>query len=101
MSGTGTLGIGEQLTILPHFQPLAERDTPVEVRVRWDSAGRDTMLTRRRGVPFGKPIGNGVYFEFRHAWADTGMKRVDVRVLTAGHEEFASNTDIHVVTARP
>jgi hypothetical protein len=101
MSGSGTLGIGEQLALLPHFQPLVDQDSPVEVRVRWDSGGRDTVLTRRRGVPFGKPIGNGVYFEFRHAWADTGMKRVEVRVLTAGHEEFETHHDIHVVTSRP
>lgn len=101
MSGSGTLGIGEQLALLPHFQPLVEQDRPVEVRVRWDSGGRDTVLTRRRGVPFGKPIGNGIYFEFHHAWADTGMKRVEVRIVTEGREEYESRQDIHVVTARP
>ena len=97
MSGTGTLGIGEQLSLLPHFQPLLPQDLPTEVRVRWDSGGRDTVLTKRRGAPFGTPIGNGLYFTFRHAWADTGMKRVEVRIRTAGGETFESHQDIHVV----
>lgn len=99
MSGTGTLGIGERFSLLPHFQPLLPKDLPAEVRVRWDSAGRDTVLARRRGVPFGTPIGNGVYFTFRHAWADTGMKRVGVRIRTVGGEEFESHQYIHVVPA--
>jgi hypothetical protein len=58
-SGTGTLGIGEQLTLLPHFQPLAERDTPVEVRVRWDSAGRGPRRTPRPRRPQGKTHRSG------------------------------------------
>lgn len=97
MSGSGTLGIGEELSLLPHFQPLLPEDLPAEVRVRWDRGGRDTVLTKRRGVPFGTPIGTGVYFTFRHAWADTGMKRVEVRIRTVGGEEFQSQQDIHVV----
>lgn len=97
MSGSGTLGTGEQLSLLPHFQPLLPQDLPAEARVRWDSGGRDTVLTKRRGVRFGTPIGNGVYFTFRHAWADTGMKRVEVRIRTVGGEEFETHEDIHVV----
>jgi len=101
MSGSGTLGAGENLALLPHYQPLIARDLPVEVRVRWDSGGRDTVLTRRRGVPFGKPIGNGVYFEFRHAWADTGMKPVRVEIRTKGGEAYEARHDIHVVPHHP
>lgn len=96
-SGSGTLGVGEEIALLPHFRALLPRDSVVEVRVRWDSGGRDTVLAHRRGARFGKPIGNGEYFEFRHAWADTGMKRVEVHVLTAGHEDFETHEDIHVV----
>ncbi|MFL5561490.1 MAG: hypothetical protein ACJ79K_08455 [Gemmatimonadaceae bacterium] len=101
MSGSGTLGIGEKLALVPNYLPLLARDLPVEVRVRWDSGGRDTVLTRRRGVPFGQPIGNGVYFEFHHAWADTGMKQIRVAIRTRGGETFEAREDIRVVPYHP
>jgi len=101
MSGTGTLGIGEELNLLPHYQALLPTDSAMEVRVRWDSGGADSVLTRRRGVPFGEPIGNARFFRFRHTWADTGMKRVRVAIRTAAGEEYEARHDIHVVPHRP
>ena len=98
-SGSGTVGAGDTLFVIPQYQPVTSSDSIVEAHIQWDASRPDSTLRRRAGR-LGEPLGSGVSIRLQHAYADTGMKRIRFWLRTGAGDQYEFRDSVRVLLPR-
>ena len=98
-SGSGTVGAGDTLFVIPQYQPLVQSDSIVEAHIQWDTTRADSTIRRRAGR-IGEPLGNGVSIRLQHVYPDTGMKQISFWVRTGTGDRYEFRDSVRVLLPR-
>ena len=98
-SGSGTVGSGDTLYLIPHYRPVARGDSVVEARISWRAGSADSVIRRRDGS-IGESFYGATIFRLKHVYADTGWKQIRFRVRTGAGEEYESRDSVRVLVGR-
>jgi hypothetical protein len=95
-SGSGTVGAGDTLFLIPQYQPMMRGDSIVEAHIQWE-ANRPDVTMRRSAGRIGEPLGNGVSIRLRHVYPDTGVKQIHFWLRTGAGEQYEFFDSVRVL----
>lgn len=98
-SGSGTVGAGDTLFLIPHYQAVIESDSIVEAHIQWDAARPDSTIGRHAGR-LGEPFGSAVVIRLQHVYPDTGMKQIRFWVRTGNGDRYEVRDSVRVLLPR-